>query len=242
MNTEKLLKLYENEFNANGFYTLLHHLRQNSPNEYSNREFYLGETVQLQNSKVKESNLDNNVKVEKNDIRIDMPILLGNTKAKKRIMILGLEPRHTNDFYNIMKVGNQVFATPFGIDRWYSKSKQSIYGSAFKKFLNENRLFLFSDFVKEYKVIDPTLKGGNDKKARQDFSKVFNEKYIHFLEKEIEMFSPDLIIGLGKTDINKYVPKSWLEKFKVKVISHPTNGNFPKMQKAMEEIIQKTAL
>jgi hypothetical protein len=137
-----------------------------------------------------------------------------------------------------MKVGNKVFATPFGIDRWYSNSKQSVYASAFKKFVTSDGLFLFSDFVKEYKVIDPKQKKLNDENARANFEKKFSETYKAILEKEIEIFEPTLIIGLGKTDINKKVDKQWLKQFNVNIISHPTNGNFNRMQSELTEILK----
>jgi hypothetical protein len=231
---QNLLNLYENELGAVGFYNVLANEIQNSPNLYNKKGIFLGDL--LAQKKV----LSDQIKpiVNKGDTRIDMPILSGDVNSKERILILGLEPRHTNDFYNIMKVSNKVFATPFGIDRWYSDSKQSIYASAFEKFSKNDRIFLFSDFVKEYVVTDPNQKSINDQNARQNFEKLFNEKYKSLLEEEIEIFKPKIIIGLGKTDISKKVPKSWIEKYNVNIIAHPTNGNYAKMQKAMTELLK----
>ena len=176
--------------------------------------------------------------VQKGDIRIDVPVLIGDVKSKHRVLILGLEPRHTDDVFNIMKVGNKVFATPFGIDRWYSDSKQGVYASAFERFLSSDKLFLFSDFVKEYWVADPGLKGKNDELARENFKQLFDKKYRLLLEKEIELFEPTMIVALGKVDISKKVPKSWLEKYNVQVIAHPTNGNYKRMQTAMMNLMK----
>jgi hypothetical protein len=58
------------------------------------------------------------------------------------------------------------------------------------------------------------------------------------LEEEIKIFSPTLIIGLGKGDISRKVSKTWLNEFNVKVISHPTNGNFNRMQSELTEILK----
>jgi hypothetical protein len=236
-----LLKYYEDELKASNFYSLLNQKLQLSPSEYNSRLNLIEEQIAVKNPENALISDKEALEVKNGDLRIDMPILLGNTNAKQRILVLGLEPRHTNNFYNIMKNGKKVFATPFGIDRWFSKSKQSVYGSAFDKFLTPDRLFLFSDFVKEYKVIDSTVKSKNDQEARQNFKMLFDRNYKSMLEEEIEIFKPTLVIGLGKTDISKKIPKIWLDKFNVNVISHPTNGNFNRMQVAMKEILGNKA-
>ena len=119
----------------------------------------------------------------------------------------------------------------------YSKSKQSVYASAFEKFLKLDALFLFSDFVKEYKVVNTSKKASNDQQARSDFKTLLDDKYKLILEEEIKIFAPTLIIGLGKGDISRKVPKTWLNEYNVKVISHPTNGNFNRMQSELAEIL-----
>lgn len=229
---DNLLKFYEQELSADGFYQLLNSKLAGAPNQYNSSNLLLGKI----NSENNSTESEEMPLVEKGDVRFDMPILIGNKKAKERILILGLEPRHTDDFYNIMKVKNRVYATPFGIDRWYSKSKQSIYASAFKDFLSNDRLFLFSDFVKEYNVIDPNLKNQNDQQARQNFQELFEMKYKNILEQEIQLFKPTRIIGLGKTDIRKKIPSHLLSEYAINVISHPTNGNFNKMINEMNSL------
>jgi hypothetical protein len=98
-------------------------------------------------------------------------------------------------------------------------------------------LFLFSDFVKEYLVIDPSNKIKNSTHARFNFEELFESKYQHLLEQEIKLFNPNIIIGLGRTDISKKVPHGFIKNFDIQVISHPINGNFPRMQKSMDEIL-----
>ncbi len=228
---EKLHQFYENKLGAIGFYQLLKQKTITSPD-------FFNPTMVL--SRINSNKTDIGPKslvVSGGDVRIDMPVLSGDVNSKDRILILGLEPRHTNDFYNIMKVDNRVYATPFGIDRWFSDAKQSVYASAFKEFLNEERLFLFSDFVKEYKVEDPDIKSTNDKIARDNFEFLFESKYKSILEREIKIFNPNLIIALGKSDVTRKIPNSWLKEYNVKVISHPTNGNFNRMKTAMREIL-----
>ena len=229
---DKLYKFYEKELFGNGFYSLLMHKTKESTNQFN-------QNIVFNNTDSSISKVSSDVpKVNNGDIRIDMPILCGNIKSQRKVLFLGLEPRHTDDIYNIMKIDNKVFATPFGIDKWYSKSKQSVYASAFEKFLKLDALFLFSDFVKEYKVVDPSMKASNDLQARDNFKNLFDNKYRSILEQEIKLFEPTLIIGLGKGDISRKVPKTWLNEYNVKVISHPTNGNFNRMQSELSEILK----
>jgi hypothetical protein len=225
-----LFNFYENQLAIEGFYSKLKGLINNKPNQF-NKELLLPSTG---NSNVTNSN---DCIVNAGDIRIDMPILIGNSKPETRILILGLEPRHTHDFYNVIKKGKMVYATPFGIDRWYADVKQNVYASAFKKYLDPEKLFLFSDFVKEYLVIDPSNKINNSTQARFKFEELFESKYQHLLEQEIKLFNPNIIIGLGKTDISKKVPSSFIKNYDIQVISHPINGNFPRMQKSMDGIL-----
>ncbi len=229
---QKLFQYYENELGGDEFYNFL-------SCKSKEKQEYFNPNIVFSNINANKDHLyTNSPKVNNGDIRIDMPILCGNTKSQRKVLILGLEPRHTDDVYNIMKIDNKVFATPFGIDKWFSKSKQSVYASAFEKFLKLDALFLFSDFVKEYKVIDASNKASNDQLARINFKTLFDNKYQTILEQEIKLFEPTLIIGLGKGDISRKVSKNWLSEYNVQIISHPTNGNFNRMQSELAEILK----
>ena len=151
---DNLFNFYEHQLAIEGFYSRLNGLINSKPNQF-NQGLLLpsSENFYITNS--------NDCIVNAGDIRIDMPVLIGNKDSESRILILGLEPRHTHDFYNVIKKGKMVYATPFGIDRWYANVKQNVYASAFKKYLAPGKLFLFSDFVKEYLVVDPTNKINN---------------------------------------------------------------------------------
>lgn len=228
----KLLSFYENELGAKDFYNILKEKSKESPNLFNQNIVY-------QNSDSSTTKLNYDLpKVNNGDIRIDMPVLCGNINSKRKVLFLGLEPRHTDDLYNIIKIDSKVFATPFGIDKWYSKSKQSLYASAFEKFLKLDALFLFSDFVKEYKVVDTLKKTSNDQQARSNFQSLFEKRYSKILEKEIKLFEPTLIVGLGKGDIARKVDKRWLKKYNIEIVSHPTNGNFNRMQSELAEILK----
>ena len=225
-----LFNFYEHQLDIEGFYSKLRGLINSKPNQYNSGLLL----PSIENFNVTNRN---ECIVRAGDSRIDMPMLIGHVNSEKRIFILGLEPRHTHDFYNVLKKGKMVYATPFGIDRWYADVKQNIYASAFKKYLAPEKLFLFSDFVKEYLVIDPTNKINNSNQARLKFEELFESKYQRILEQEIELFKPNIIIGLGKTDISKKVPASFIKNYNIQVISHPINGNFPRMQKSMDGIL-----
>jgi hypothetical protein len=229
---DELYQFYENELGGKDFYGILERKSTEISSHFNQSIIF----PKLHSSS--SINYSESEKVFSGDLRIDMPILCGSPKSKLKILFLGLEPRHTDNIYNILKVGNKVYATPFGIDRWFSNSKQSVYASAFKKFLTNDGLFLFSDFVKEYEVFDPNQKRLNDEIARTKFKNNFADKYQTILEKEIEIFEPTIIIGLGKTDINKKIAKHWLKQYNVNIISHPTNGNFNRMQSELTEILK----
>ena len=231
---KELYEFYESTFDSNGFYNCLAQKIKDNPGLYNERLLLESPTT----SDVKKNNL--NIIVKKGDSRFDMPLAIGNSSAKERILVLGLEPRHTDDYFNIMRVENNVFATPFGIDRWYaSLGKKNIYGTAFSEFLNINRVFLFSDFVKEYEVNFPFDKNKDDENARKNFQPLFELKYLAILEKEISIFKPNLIIGLGIGDIKKKVDKYIIEKYKINVMSHPTNGNINKTKEAMQKLLNR---
>lgn len=224
-----LLSFYERSLEAPGFYRYLHQKKHLTPENYNPLNLLL--------PPYESSQIEINIEVEKGDIRIDMPILIGSEHADQKIMIIGMEPRHTNDHFNLMRLNNRVFATPFGIDRWYSKSNKGIYASAFKPYLTEERLFLFTDFVKEYEIISLEEKGLSDAHARKSFQLKFENNYQTILEEEIALFQPHLIIALGIKDVSQKIPVHWLEKHQVNIVHHPISGNFRRMQNSMNNLL-----
>lgn len=148
----ELYEFYENTLGSVGFYYELAYKIDANPGLY-NEHLLLDYT----NGKANQDNSD--IVVVRGDIRFDMPIAIGNSSAKERILILGLEPRHTDDFFNLMRVGNRVFATPFGIDRWYSKSRKgNYYGTAFAEFLLIIVFFSSLILLKNIKFLIQTIK------------------------------------------------------------------------------------
>jgi hypothetical protein len=234
---ENIYKFYEENLGGYDFYSSLKNKRDLTPELY-NRLILIPDEIGYPISEIKSKSVNklDEVYVQHGDLRIDMPILIGSTQPKVRILILGLEPRHTDDFYNVLKKDKTVYATPFGIDRWFAGVKQNIYASAFHKYLAPDRLFLFSDFVKQYEVIDPNNKNKNGNNARDRFKHLFESKYQNILTEEIKLFAPHIIIGMGKIDISNKVPKDFIKDNKINIICHPTRGNYPRMIKGMDEI------
>lgn len=168
------------------------------------------------------------IECEDMDVRIDLPVWFGNLNtAKKRIIVFGLEPRDTNSSFNIEKVGKNVFATPFGIDRWNFKSSikykpQNKYYRVFKDFIsNDDNFILFSDIVKEYQVISKKNENGkNDKTARElFFTKAANS--LAYLTEEIRLVNPTHIITLGN-DSFEFLSK-YFNEITIR-LRHPSNG------------------
>jgi len=160
------------------------------------------------------------------DSRIDVPVWFGDLNKSVRIVVLGLEPRDTNQLFNIERVGNKVYGTPFGVDRWNYKSSvwrkpQNKYFKPFNKMVNdENHFVLFSDVVKSYDIVDVDNKI-NDSHARENFiSKSIKEK--DNLMREMELIDPTHIITLG--GVSYGVIKKMLPDYNVIKVRHPSNG------------------
>jgi hypothetical protein len=149
------------------------------------------------------------------DIRVDLPISIGDKNSKYRIVILGLEPRDSNSKFNIEKHGKYVFGTPFGIEHWDEKSK---YFKCFKGLLEREDCFLyFTDVVKEYEVGE--FKEAADRNARKTFKeKASKDENIKFLRLEMDLIKPTHILALGY-DTYKFLSHHFGSKV-VKVI-HP---------------------
>jgi hypothetical protein len=163
------------------------------------------------------------------DFRVDVPVWFGDIKnAINRIIVFGLEPRDTNSSFNIERIENKVYATPFGVDRWNNESTvvrkpQNKYFRVFKDLVNnESNFVLFSDVVKDYMVSSKwNVNRKNDELARN----IFFEKAkmsIGFLKKEIELIRPTHIITLGLDSYN-FVKSNFKNQNVIK-LRHPANG------------------
>jgi hypothetical protein len=163
------------------------------------------------------------------DIRIDVPVWFGDIeKAKNKIIVFGLEPRDTNSSFNIERINNMVYATPFGVDRWNEQSTimrkpQNKYFRVFNDLVNnESNFVLFSDVVKDYSVSSKLNENRkNDEIARKHFFEKATGS-LDFLKEEIDTIQPTLIITLGFDSYNFI--KSNFKNQKVIKLRHPANG------------------
>lgn len=222
---KEIVKFYKEWLGFNKYYEII----------LSNQELHQTEYNQnkrlLEGIRREQSHSYEEFATQDGDLRIDIPVWFGNfEKSKRRIIVFGLEPRDTNPRFNIERVNNLVFGTPFGIDRWnYSSSikhkPQNKYFRVFKDISNQADTFLlFSDIVKTYKVVDKNNSNGiNDRVARESFDLHATNSRDKLLE-EILLIEPSHIITLGKDSYEKV--RTILPEFKDKIIGvrHPANG------------------
>ena len=177
-----------------------------------------------------EAGTSENIDTVSGDIRIDLPVWFGNIKSKNRVVFIGQEPRDTRKDFNIEKVGNSVFATPFGIEKSYSR-----YFKLFEPYLNNaDTFFLFMDVVKEYEVLNHDDKTVNDKNATDNFLKKSDEE---FIKKELDIIEPTIIICLGEKAY-KFMKKPLFSTYNVKQITHPAAwGGANKAKEQLQEIL-----
>lgn len=204
-------------------------------NEYNQSEYFLS-------SISKEKNDDKRlIECSIGDIRIDVPVWFGDIEtAVSRIMIFGLEPRDTNPLFNIERLGNKVFAAPFGIDRWNEASTverkpQNKYYRVFKTLIEEPDYFiLFSDIVKEYEIIsEQNEKGLNDKNARDTFFERA-EQSLSFLKEEIKLINPTHIISMGN-EAHTFLKQHFNDKNIIR-LRHPSNGGESLAKEQIDQI------
>lgn len=224
-------------------------LKQLYSKQYPFENYYeLVQTILVNNNFIPKTKLSDAKKVELNekistipgDIRVDLPIWFGDISNKSRIIFLGLEPRDTNDKYNIEKKDNFIFGTPFGIEFWNDKNK---YYKSLKSVLNQNDLFVyFTDVVKHYEVKE--TKNESDKNARKNFwSKAALKENIDFLDKEFDLINPTHVIALGG-DSYKFLNRHFGKKWHIIKVIHPAaradkNGinAFEKANDTLTEIV-----
>ena len=208
---KEILNLYRSKYKFIDFYDLLSVKILNNNLINSNYHF--------ENTAYKDVNFIYETK--NNDIRIDLPIWFGNPKhTKLKIMILGREPRDSNDKYNveINPDDKYVFGSPFGIECWTDKNK---YYRSFKNVIsNPQILTYFTDAVKKYEV--KNSKAESDINAKTNFWKTAENSVenFEFLKREIEILAPDVLIGLGNDSYN-FLQTKFGDQLKVRKIIHP---------------------
>ncbi len=183
------------------------------------------------------------IKTEKEDVRIDVPVWFGDIrKSNKRVIVAGLEPRDTNNTFNVSRINEKVFASPFGANHWNFKSKiqykpQNKYFKVLQNHLDNDELFIYlTDLVKEYKVISTEIKEDNDKYARDNFSNLSN-KWKGFFKKEISIIKPNHIILFGKQTYDTALELFPEHKNILKKVRHPSHGGVAEAIKQVDLIV-----
>lgn len=166
------------------------------------------------------------ITVRAGDVRVDAPVWFGNpATAQRTIMIVGMEPRHSDDRYNLRREGATVYASPFGADRWCAGSSNKYY-TVLQQLLPPCFLDLcvvLTDIVKEYQVLDPDHKQDNDQQARRSFKERFVVQGQMQFSEELRCIQPDLLLAFGRataTQLGRYCG----ETLPVLSVRHPAYG------------------
>jgi hypothetical protein len=109
LNNPEIELLYKSRYDFELFYDKVHAL-------FNKNKIFLSKKDKINNNYT-------NILCSLGDIRVDLPISIGDKNSKYRIVILGLEPRDSNSKFNIEKHGKHVFGTPFGIEHWDEKKQ-----------------------------------------------------------------------------------------------------------------------
>jgi hypothetical protein len=138
---DKLIKFYQDWLGFDQYFQIILSNIENSKGEFiQNKNFLSGLELNTPSKYSEFSTIDN-------DYRIDVPVWFGNKEnAQHRILIFGLEPRDTNHHFNIERVNNSVFASPFGVDRWNISSSvprkpQNRYYRVFQNLIEKENYF-----------------------------------------------------------------------------------------------------
>ncbi|PCH66948.1 MAG: hypothetical protein COC01_06840 [Bacteroidetes bacterium] len=233
----KLEKFYKEWLGQENFYEIILNSRLNLTNEFNQSKNFLTNLKPHTKKEWKE------IVSRKGDVRIDIPVWFGDLKkSKRKLVVIGLEPRDTNSKFNVERKRKKLFGSPYGIDRWNDQSSiigkaQNKYFRVFKNLVEDsNRFVLFTDVVKEYEIVS-NQKSLNDKHARETFNKKSIEQSQQLI-KEINIVSPDIIITLGNDAYSKVVKLLGTSEFNIKKIRHPSFGGENQAIKELNKIVR----
>lgn len=222
----KLIRLYRTELGIpNDFYCYLKSRVKSSSFEFIEHTSFLHD-ISASNNYIKKARI---IDCKRGDIRIDVPAWIGDIRSKTRIIVVGQEPRDTDARFNLMRIGNKVFASTFGVDRWNKDSTirfkpQNKYYRVFRKLIKSNQMFiLFTDSVKDFEIkSSPKL---SQMYAKKNYVDKYNYNWMHLFLNEISIIQPTMIILLGNS-VRKivYDQLKSLAKCKFTCVTHPSNG------------------
>jgi len=221
-----LLTLYSQKFPFEKFYdNLLYNISTYPKYHIDSKTFLLGfSSANLVTQDIP------NILTQVGDIRVDLPVWFGNADTKKKIVVIGLEPRDSDKtgHLNIERINNYVFASPFALER-----PQGPYYAAFKNLMNSNKIFTyFTDIVKTYEVNNINDKIKDDAFARQTFLKKATANKA-FLLNELEIINPSKVIALGDKSFF-FLTQLLGNKYDVLKVRHPSQGGSTIARKTLD--------
>jgi hypothetical protein len=225
---QEIISLYRDSYNFIEFYDRLLFNIKTWP------EYHIGNTDFLKGFQPSLPILpfESRIKVIPGDIRVDLPIWFGAGNSSKRFMVIGMEPRNTDEegYLNIERVDRLVYGTPFALERPGGK-----YHSALDGLIESSDCFVYlTDVVKEYEVGDS--KADSDKIARL----TFREKALStrsFLLKELSIIKPTHIVALGD-ESHKLLSEILGQGYAVRKIRHPSQGGSRKAREQLATMLQ----
>jgi len=240
----KLLRLYKTNLKFEDYYYKIIENMKKAPDKYTGADnFLMNLPVDKNALKIEYGScheFPNNY-----PIRIDVPVWFGDfEKSKVKILVYGREPRNTDEGFNIETIDKQIYAAPFGCDRWNANKienkikKNNIYFYTFKNLIENDKIFtIFSDIVKYYEIISNNT-GDSDKNARRMFKKRATEN-LTFLEKEINLINPKKIILVGKAVYDFYEKNhSYFGNYKYIRIRHPAHGGHKEAKVEVDNLLK----
>jgi hypothetical protein len=237
----RFIEQYEQLKIPKEYFGLICTLRDKRPSEYTQITSFLSGTNKILIKDEAISSVDS-IQTSIGDFRIDVPVWFGKfDNARFKVCVVGSEPRDTSSSFNIARVGNRIFASPFGADRWnchstIARRPQLKYFRALERLLCHPKVFLLlTDVIKEYSVVSLN-KSHNDRYARQQFPRLI-DKWRDFLTLELEIVKPDIIIAFGNT-ANQALMKVGLPKSDIIKVRHPSYGGERVAKEQIECIIK----
>lgn len=222
-----ILRQFKSQFHFDKFYdNLLYNISAYPEHHISNTTFLKGYSSQ---DKVIPD--IERIKTKRGDIRVDLPVWFGDPQAANKIVIIGMEPRDSDKegHLNIERVGCNVFATPFALER-----PKGPYQSAFRDITNDGNVFVyFTDVVKTFEVTGD--KFNDDIHARQTFAQKADEQKPFLLE-ELSIISPTKVVALGNQSFS-FLKELLIDKYDVHKVRHPSYGGATLARQQLKDLI-----
>lgn len=133
---------------------------------------------------------------------IDFPYWFGNISAKKRIMVIGIDPLRNENVFNKVKADKNndvLIGTPYALHSIKMREGRTRPYWEFINSLSQDHFVYLTDIYKTFFYTDSSKKERSYVYYKQHPSKLSSIRNI--LEQEIELLKPDLIITLGKESI-----------------------------------------